>query len=891
MAAIDEIIKWAQSIPAWQGDAVRRLLEAGENPLSAADEAELLALAKAGLKIGLATTNKPSPPSAGMFSSKPPVPQAISLLSIEEIKNVNAIQNGTSITFGKTGLTVVYGNNGAGKSGFTRILKMSCNARDKEDRVLANVFALPTGSPTATIHLELNGAPVPIQWTQGKPSDVLVNQISVFDARCARVITDERNEMTYMPYGADVFEKLAKLITKFRTAIESEISQSAPIKDTAIVAKTTSASFVEGLTGFTEQSEIDAASKWNPSDEKRLLEVEELIRTAGSDSASLELARLNRLRNHVEGIRASVDAQEAALSLISEEKVGGTLNAVHTAQQAHELAVSETDKEPLPGVGLAPAWKAMYEAAKEYSQQIAYPGLDFPHLEPGAVCVLCQQSISGGAKERFARFYTFMSDATANALQKSRDSLTKLRQDVQAIPTQDIAALSVICDGLVPFDAALPDELRTFQDSINARKEAILLALGDQKVGPPTSLPKVGPSISARISEAVMAISTKAEVIAKSMKPEEQIKLASERDELRARKALSSRKEDIKKYVETEKKNLQLRVAASELKTNDVTKRGTALIRASLTPELLKAFQAELQRLGVDHLPLSVRSLGASGETLHEIKFEGVQLPPKTRLSDVLSEGETRVIAIAGFLAELAIAGDQNPIVLDDPVSSLDHVYTAAIAKRLAEVALHRQVVTFTHNIAFLMEIQDAVTELGNKQTPIKIEVKTLRKQGAFAGVATGGVPWHGMKINQRAAYLEKVVNQIKVHFQADMETYNKEAAYVYGLLREAWEASIEEDVFSAVVSRYRNSVKTLQLAEVEISDKDVHTIDLNMSKCSTWMTGHDKSKALHSDRPSPADLLSDIKALRDFSLEIMKRRETTRARRKAQTQPSPSVG
>jgi len=31
-------------------------------------------------------------------------------------------------------------------------------------------------------------------------------------------------------------------------------------------------------------------------------------------------------------------------------------------------------------------------------------------------------------------------------------------------------------------------------------------------------------------------------------------------------------------------------------------------------------------------------------------------------------------------------------------------------------------------------------------------------------------------------------------------------------------------------------------------------------------MTGHDKSKALHQDRPAPDELLNDIMALREFS-------------------------
>ena len=51
MPTIDDVISWANTLPRWQGDAVRRLLIAGENPLSPEDYAGVLALAKADLKL------------------------------------------------------------------------------------------------------------------------------------------------------------------------------------------------------------------------------------------------------------------------------------------------------------------------------------------------------------------------------------------------------------------------------------------------------------------------------------------------------------------------------------------------------------------------------------------------------------------------------------------------------------------------------------------------------------------------------------------------------------------------------------------------------------------------------------------------------------------------
>jgi hypothetical protein len=213
-------------------------------------------------------------------------------------------------------------------------------------------------------------------------------------------------------------------------------------------------------------------------------------------------------------------------------------------------------------------------------------------------------------------------------------------------------------------------------------------------------------------------------------------------------------------------------------------------------------------------------------------------------------------------------------------------VFTEKIAARLAREGLKRQVIIFTHNIAFLMELQDARIALGLAGTPVGVVVHTLRRGDKLAGVTTNGAPWYALKVKDRAQYLDELVHKIKPLHPDNMAEYNKEAAYIYGLLREAWESCVEDDLFYNVVCRYRNSVQTLKLIEVAIEDSDIHNIDLHISKASTWMTGHDKSKALHHDRPAPDELVADINALRLASKALSGRREQTKKRRKEQLEP-----
>ena len=49
-------------------------------------------------------------------------------------------------------------------------------------------------------------------------------------------------------------------------------------------------------------------------------------------------------------------------------------------------------------------------------------------------------------------------------------------------------------------------------------------------------------------------------------------------------------------------------------------------------------------------------------------------------VGEVLSEGERRAVALAFFLAEVGVSEHGGGVVLDDPVSSLDHARRSYVA-------------------------------------------------------------------------------------------------------------------------------------------------------------------------------------------------------------------
>ena len=269
-------------------------------------------------------------------------------------------------------------------------------------------------------------------------------------------------------------------------------------------------------------------------------------------------------------------------------------------------------------------------------------------------------------------------------------------------------------------------------------------------------------------------------------------------------------------------------------------------------------------------------------ETLHQLELDGAQHLSKTNLTDILSEGEQRVVALAGFLAELVLANHTCPIVFDDPVTSLDHVYREKIAARLVEESVKRQVIVFTHDIAFLLDLRE---KAGERSSTYFVPQTVARRNGVI-GMCDSSLPWHAMTVKDRIKALRSKLETVRLLRTSDIQKYNVEAAMIYAWLRETWEATVEEVVLYKTVVRHGNEVQTQRLKSVGVTTEQYKKIDCGMSRCSTWMFGHDKSKDLSVNRPDPSEVEQDINELNTFVKDANKAAQDLRKEREAALKP-----
>ncbi len=200
-----EVVDWIRERYAkpWQRDALRRVVQ--QPAVQATDIAELTEMVRgaAGLPTSqqVAPRDLELPPGAPGVGAQPRVGAPVALASMHSLKDVNALATGQTIKFALEGLTVVYGENGAGKTGYSRVLRRACRQwREKDvEGIRPNVRTPSPGVPEATFDVAVGDQRRSVTWRQGAKAPAELAGLAVFDTRCVPAIIAEENAVTYQP--------------------------------------------------------------------------------------------------------------------------------------------------------------------------------------------------------------------------------------------------------------------------------------------------------------------------------------------------------------------------------------------------------------------------------------------------------------------------------------------------------------------------------------------------------------------------------------------------------------------------------------------------------------------------------------------------------------------
>lgn len=855
-----EILEWSKDRPGWQRDALRRLFTAGHLTPDDLEDVTTICKSQHGLSPAqpiqyLDTAHVPAGPSSAS--------SAVSLASLTHHMGVNALAPEQTISFGAN-LTVVYGENAAGKSGYTRILKRACRSRFVED-ILGDVLAgsVPLKAK-ATIRYRQDDAEVPVSWTpDGAPSSSL-SQICVFDSHCVPVYLKDKNDVAFRPFGLDTFDKLATACAEVKKRLDLESQRIAQpfVPPRGLAEGTQAKRLVDTITSLTSKTSVQALATLTTIEAQRLNELATLRRDLQSADPKARARELLAKATRFETLSTHLKSLDAALGLAAISRLDSSRKKLATAREhLSKIRDAALAVGVLPGTGDR-VWRSMWEATEAFAK-VAYPGVPFPPSESDALCPFCQQQILPDTASRLKHFAEYVGSAAQADVRLAEQEYSTLWQVAAKaqVARQDI---DQTIDEIASDDAALGDATRAYLAGAQEVRDALVAQT--EATTAPFWARTFDPDVVPRIMKASLALREHAQQLSSSQTALSVVQ-QKELTELESRVVLKDNLQLVMDEIERKKRLAAYGLCVEETNTLAITKKSTELTKRLVSDQLRDTFQEELRRLEFTHVAVAIQPAGGSrGALFHKLVFSNA---PGVTVTDIVSEGESRTLSLAAFLTELSTAPTVSGIIFDDPVSSLDHVWRGRIAQRLVLESKHRQVIVFTHDLWFMRALMSGCEKAG-----IPCAHQYVRRDGQ-AGLSSPDLPWVAMTVKERIGVLRaRWQDADAIRRKNGMQDYKPKAQEIYSLLRETWERGITEILLNDVVDRYRPSIETKRAALLfDITEDDCKAVDAGMTECSRWMLGHDESIADGSPFPEPTTVKARIDELEAWTKTIKKRR------------------
>jgi hypothetical protein len=883
--AFDELLEWANSRPAWQQDTLRRAAVHGD--LTDDDLAELRLQIE--LTAGLPATDAPDPvPLAAehLSGAAGNDPKTV-LASLGPVRHVDRLApDQPPLRFAVNGVTLIYGANASGKSGYCRIAKQLCRSLSPVD-LRSNIYdgEIP-GPPEVAVAFRVGGDDQPKDerlWSGDQQPPRELSRISVFDTATARVYVDSKRQIEFLPYELDLMNKLGlacrALEIGFRERLAAvDATLNAPLPEayndgTSVHATLARLVPATDLADLPSEQDLRALGTWSQEKQKELDATAEQLNRDPQVLVRLRTEAKHALETVMEDITAiDKTLADPAIAAVRQKRQDADAKNLAAEVAARDLF----SDQPISDLG-SDTWRQMLVYAREFAGTV-FPDAPPPPLSNGGLCVLCQQELDEKAAARLAAFDDYIAGRAAEESAAAARTFAEHRDMLRAFRVKRRREIESLLAGYAALTDARKEHAETiaaYVEKAGERLAVVQRALHESRYEALDGLDPLPDSPTALLDDEIGRLGTEIDELENAERdPDALARISARHAQLSDEKRLSEEIEIVVERRNRLEERQRLIACRDQCGSRGITRRITDRRRRILTPKLKTALQDELDRLGLTHIPLNLADRGDGADSVVEVALTARQRI--TNNSEVLSEGEQRALALACFLAELNEIGSDHGIIVDDPVSSLDHNRMQAVAERLAEEAAKgRQVIVFTHNILFHYMLWSEARRAG---------VGRHREWMRSAGNELFGVIEHDKKPGQMKAVSERL-QDIEQDFRAladggyDHTDQNFRPAVIglYATMRETWERIIEEVLFNDAVQRFRPEVMTQRLEEACYDPAaDYPVIFEGMKRCSHY-SGHDPAPDLPPDLPDPDHINRDIEELKAFADTATQRRKQLR--------------
>lgn len=792
--------------------------------------------------------------SSKLTFSKPsftPTDQHIELCSLSDVTGVNKLAKNQTIVFSPN-ITVIYGENGTGKTGYGRILKALGFSYDQNNTIHSNIFAKSQQPKSATINYNVNENTDTFKW-DGKNKNEYLKNISVFNSDCVQISLDETRQLIVSPIGFHLFNLMSAELRELDSLLQEKKSE-----------YPTQLNWIENLHEGTLQHQfINGLSK--DSAEKRLNELSNFTSVDEEDlkKKEIELSKLNKslLQNEIRSLRAQSDELSTLVNKIESAK--NTLNAeswkklielnklIAKLEKSSQKEIKEIAEDKGIEYFETEEFKNFLSSAEAYIKIFEKP--EYP--EDSDVCVYCRQPLDQPAKELLASYRALLNDKTeediVNAKKEKQELISKVNNKVE-VPLQ----LNYESFGLDDKEKPLqPQKLQDYNQQLANLKRIFV----DDTVAEDSDFQfKYANYIqffTEKNSDIDKTLNEKNELLENLDKKEKELK--AKFAELKDRKLLANKKEEVKKAISNHKILSVLNSHSNAFNTSSISRKTSQAREELVSQNFNQIFKDELKSLRKSNLPIELSFGTDRGRSKLSHRIGNKQL------LEILSEGEQKAIALSEFLTELQLDNVKAPVIFDDPVNSLDHKIIDSVAKRLMKLSKERQVVIFTHSVLLFNNLLYLSGQSNFKSLACKFY--NVKSEYGEVGVITEAEEEKN-KVKERIKKINHLLNN-RPKDRSEVDVANEG----YGHLRSAIELCVEHEIFKGTVKRYQKNISLTNFIKVDTEKINKHKEKLNeiFERCCGFIGAHSNPEIMQND-PTIDDLKTDFNEFKKIRSEFV---------------------
>ncbi len=702
---------------------------------------------------------------------------------------VNALKDNQTIKFNKD-VTILYGLNGAGKSSYFKVLNEIVGGNQKKE-ILPNIYVETTKPIEIELNFEEKGKQnQTINWNGSTRSFDLLNKCKVFDTSYLNGLLETRkaDSTLIQPLGLSLFTYLVKLVDDFKEKIKAKADKKRlekPVLELKNLRDEIKSSFENHKISKEVKKQIEDLFVFLDDNSQKLTKIKNEL----SDLKQINIQDKIRLKNidksELEGIQNYIEDTHTKISN-SITKATELLKIYSENRKANKLAKKQFEVLSYVPANNTEEWKEFIKAGEKYTSKLD---------DNKGICIYCRQPLKDDNSIQIVKSYgNFLKDESEQKLNKSIQDIDSLKQKLDRISTElNIKEnIEIILNAIKieNSDKTILQSIISINTNIENNRKELLTILKDRKTNDvkfelsdkKVLLDKLSETIS-NIKKEVLKLSDDDTEKKKNIDTlEKEIKVLSENE------SINKQKENIKKWFDINSIENELRKKATIINTTKISNLSKAAHNDLLTETLKTHFLNELSSLGYENLDVKIENAkgkkGTSNTKLTLTKSKDIKA--------ILSEGEQKAVALALFVAEAKIQKSVNPIILDDPVNSLDHKIAGNFAECLLQ--LENQIILFNHNKLFLEAFE---VSKGNNHICNTIETCGVQDKGKHIKV----YKVNNEGINSKGVLGNYKRNKAKNHIKDAKKLLNAspfdDSLKVANLIRKAVECSIDEVVFN----------------------------------------------------------------------------------------------